>query len=271
MNQPDKAGSRSIDVSIAIDAPVEPVWQAIAEPAQLANWFPLEAQGGQGQGAAVTLSWGPDMAWTTYVTVWEPGRRVQWGNPDDASDAQLVDFTVETDGARTVVRLVHSGFGAGADWDDQFDGTLAGWTYFLLNLKHYVEQHRGTRRAMVWTRQKLSGARAAAWTRMFGDDGLVLCPLAQARAGADVAVDLGGQVPYSGRFEMVTDINGRANNVAVRLPTLGDALLFVELEPGAADPSCGIWLSTYGLDAAQVARMQADLTDRVARVVSGCH
>lgn len=76
-------------------------------------------------------------------------------------------------------------------------------------------------------------------------------------------------MPYSGRLAMVTDINnGRANNVAVRLPTLGNALLFVDLEPGATDPSCGVWLSAYGLDAAQVARMQAQLADRVSRVAS---
>jgi len=44
-----------------------------------------------------------------------------------------------------VLRLVHSGFGSGGDWDVEYDGTRQGWRACFLRLKLALEKHRGQR------------------------------------------------------------------------------------------------------------------------------
>jgi hypothetical protein len=39
----------------------------------------------------------------------------------------------------TRLRLVHSGFGPGSAWDDEFEGSKTGWAEFLKKLKEILE------------------------------------------------------------------------------------------------------------------------------------
>ena len=48
-------------------------------------------------------------------------------------------------------RLVQSGFGRGANWDEEYDGTRKAWPIFFRVLKHNVEVHRGQPRQVVIT------------------------------------------------------------------------------------------------------------------------
>jgi len=54
------------------------------------------------------------------------------------------------------------------------------------------------------------------------------------------------------------EILAPGRTLAMRIPELNEALLFIELEPGAKDVSCGIWLSTYDLDSATSYRAGID-------------
>ena len=44
----------------------------------------------------------------------------------------------------TTLRLVHSGFGPGADFDEEYDGISQGWPVELRSLRHYLENHAGS-------------------------------------------------------------------------------------------------------------------------------
>ena len=60
-----------------------------------------------------------------------------------------LDYYLSTENGKTRVRLVQSAFGASEGWDDLFEGIETGWTYFLQNLRIYLEKHQGRTRRMI--------------------------------------------------------------------------------------------------------------------------
>jgi hypothetical protein len=54
----------------------------------------------------------------------------------------IQDFYLETVEAKTVLRLVHSGFGDSTNWDLEYEGTRDGWPGCFLRLQHGLERHR---------------------------------------------------------------------------------------------------------------------------------
>ena len=137
----DEKPTRAIERTVEIDAPVEAVWKAISEGEELAKWFALDARVKPGVGGEVWLSW-PGMEGASPISVWEPGKRLQT-REEHGPVLMTVDWHLEAKGGKTILRLVHSGFGADAAWDDQYDDTSRGWAVFVGNLKHYLERHRG--------------------------------------------------------------------------------------------------------------------------------
>src|SRR4029453_18294827 len=80
-----------------------------------------------------------------------------------------VDYYLEVQGGRVRVRLVHSGFDD-SSWDDYIDGLDAGLTYFLFNLKHALERHRGVDRRQLSARFRAT-ARDGETHPVFGANG----------------------------------------------------------------------------------------------------
>lgn len=157
----DDKPTRAIEQTIEIDAPIEAVWKAIAEGEELAKWFPLEARVTPGVGGEIWMSW-PGMEFATPITVWEPQKRLQtrseWG-----PQVMSVDYFLEAKGGKTILRLVHSGFGADAEWDDQYDDTSRGWSVFLRNLRHYLGRHRGAKCRQVIIPVPIEGTVEEGW------------------------------------------------------------------------------------------------------------
>jgi hypothetical protein len=93
------------------------------------------------------------------VTGWDPPRRFaqeeEWSPGEGAAPALLAtEWLVEArSGGTCVVRMVMSGFGAGAAWDDEIDGMTEGMSVALENLRIYLTHFPG---------------RAGAWLRAFG-------------------------------------------------------------------------------------------------------
>jgi uncharacterized protein YndB with AHSA1/START domain len=144
--------SREHETCIEIDAPVEEVWKALAEPAALERWFGPKMTVEPGVGGYVLADWGPGLAWKTVIEVWEPNRhlrlvetrdRVMSPVDEPLEPCRLVeDFYLEAQGGRTILRLVHSGFGASSSWDNEYEGTRQGWKSCFIRLKHGLERHR---------------------------------------------------------------------------------------------------------------------------------
>jgi uncharacterized protein YndB with AHSA1/START domain len=146
--------SRSHETRIVIDAPIEEVWKSIAEAGALARWFAPQMTVEPGAGGSMLADWGPGLAWKTAIEVWEPNRHIRLSETRDhvmssapgeqkLEPCRLIqDWYLESENGKTVLRLVHSGFGSSADWDTEYFGTKYGWASCFLRLKHVTEYHR---------------------------------------------------------------------------------------------------------------------------------
>ena len=165
----DKA--RVIETTVEIAAPVSAVWKALTDARELERWFPLEARVTPGVGGEVFMSWGAPWEGGSRIDVWEENKRLRTRGFLEHGDASLVEYTLEARGGKTVLRLVHSGFAHGTDWEDElFGGTERGWRYELRSLRHYLERHAGTDRRALWPRAKVRGTAAEVWNRLVGKE-----------------------------------------------------------------------------------------------------
>ena len=138
---PDPGTSREIRLEIEAPGTPEQLWEAIATGPGIASWFvPAEVHP---EACTISLNFGPGMEETFPITVWEPPHRVAYAEVGGRNLAY--EFTIEAlDGGTCVVRLVNSGFGAGADWDHEYESMTGGWKLFLhmlsLGRTHFAGQ-----------------------------------------------------------------------------------------------------------------------------------
>jgi uncharacterized protein YndB with AHSA1/START domain len=155
IESPDVRSTRTHETSVWIAAPVEEVWRALTEPAEMERWFAPSITVEPGPGGFVLADWAPGLAWRTSIEIWDSGSqlrlaetrdRVMTSAPVDLPLTPCVlvqDYTLEAGDGGTRLRLLHSGFGASPDWDSEYYGTLGGWASCFLRLKHGLERRRG--------------------------------------------------------------------------------------------------------------------------------
>lgn len=180
---------RAVEVTVDIAAPADAVWQALTDPTELVRWFPHQAAVAPGSGGSVKWSWDDLWTWESEIDLWEPGRRLRLVQEDQrpfdvdggvlpqgtvASAHMVMDFTLETAAGRTRLRLVHSGFGHGAAWDDEIDGVRVGWNQELRGLAFYLERHRGRARHRAAARLTWADSQDAVWRRLLSKDAFAL-------------------------------------------------------------------------------------------------
>jgi uncharacterized protein YndB with AHSA1/START domain len=223
---------RTIDLSVEIQAPAEKVWRALATPEQIARWFAPVVTGGTAIGDKILFQWYPGGEYSKTVTARDEGRHLSFGG-----GALVIDWFIESKpGGVTILRLVNSGFGDRAEWDDMYDATAGGWRYFLFNLRDYVEHHAGEPRTIVIERREVTEPHAAS--------------MARARANLPPG------------FRVVAD--EAPARLWGTLPDHGNGLLLIENEPGADRHHYGVYLSLYGA----AKRYEGDLKPYLARMVS---
>lgn len=208
--------TRAFRMSLDIDAPADAVWRALTDAEELARWFPNSARVTPGAGGTIVWSWDRMWDWETRIDAWEPGRLLRLVQhdarpydlqgrplpPGDVEPASIaIEFTLETGQGKTRLRLVHSGFGHGAAWDDEVEGITEGWQAELRSLRHYLQRQRGRDRQMevAWLTTALS--RQAAWARLLGPGGFRLQP-AEPQAGQPFEVETPGGQRFSGSAEL---------------------------------------------------------------------
>lgn len=171
--------TRSAEGEIEIDAPAEVVWRALTEARELERWFPLEARVEPGEGGTIWLSWRNEYEGEQEILAWDPPRhlRTAWRMHQSDEPPQVTDYTVETRGGKTVVRVVTSGFPVDAAWDEWVQATIDGWRFELRSLKEYLEHHRGEDREVVYLRRRVALDVPGIWERLAVADGLGEAPL----------------------------------------------------------------------------------------------
>jgi uncharacterized protein YndB with AHSA1/START domain len=238
----DKKPVRTLELQVDIDAPIEEAWKALTEGPGLANWFaPIAEVSAPGLGATVKNGWSEEMMMSGTVTAWEPGKHVQWLDESGwmgPGTAMAMDYFLSTENGKTRVRLVQSAFGASDGWDDLFEGTKTGWTYFLQNLRIYLERHAGRTRRMISERLEATMPRKAFWKHILSSlAGVTATP----EVGDTLAVKLAEQAPSRAVVEVMVENQG----LGLRIPDLAEALLFIELEGKTDAFHVGYWLSVY--------------------------
>lgn len=159
-----RAARSHIHLSIEVPGTPEEVWETIATGPGVSSWFvPMEVDG-HVEGDAI-MDFGSYGKETTKVTAWEPPKRVVFQSGGNRPLAY--EWLVEAqDGGTCVVRLVNSGFGAGDDWDDQYDAMTHGWKIFLQSLRLQLTYFRGRRPHTFIPTVTVPGPHAAAWSTL---------------------------------------------------------------------------------------------------------
>jgi len=220
--------ARRHQFEMIIDAPADEVWRALTEGERIQQWFAPKAEVEPGEGGRILLSWGPGMEGSAPITIWEPGRRLGWTEQGDSAFPRIVEFTLEADGAKTMLRLVHSGFGAGAEFDDEYESTHGGWLTFLASLRYLVERKRGVAGRHVFRMAMLKSAPAEVWPRLTSEVGL---SAQDWTPGAPFAA----RIPGGGEISGVVWAAPKPGYAVLAVRELDDSLLalFVERSCGA--------------------------------------
>jgi hypothetical protein len=100
------------------------------------------------------------------IVAWEPLKKLSSREP-----MAVVDFTLETRGGKTVVRVVQSSFSQGADWENEwFDSTNYGWGFMVASLRWWLKVHSRESRMVAWRRIKTTISREEASQLLTGEE-----------------------------------------------------------------------------------------------------
>jgi uncharacterized protein YndB with AHSA1/START domain len=265
------APSRAFEMTLDLPATTEEVWRALTKAEELVRWFPAAARVTPGPGGSMVWSWGEGWDWGMRIDAWEPCRLLRLLQEDarpydaegrpvtegQAAPARIaIEFTLESDRGHTRLRLVHSGFGRGAAWDDEVEGITEGWQAELASLRHYLAHHRGRNRTLriAWLATPLS--RPEAWDRLVGPGGFQFTP-GDVQAGQPYDVLFPGGARLSG----VVALHLSGQTLAGTARELGNGWfrILTWCIPGGRT---GVWagVATYDQDASAVddLRVQAD-------------
>jgi uncharacterized protein YndB with AHSA1/START domain len=269
--------ARAFRMSLDLDASTDEVWRALTDAEELMRWFSTEARVTPGAGGSMLWSWGHGEDWKTRIDAWEPGRLLRLvqddAAPSDVDGRQVsqgvaepariaMEFTLETHQGRTRLRLVHSGFGEGAAWDNEIEGITEGWQAELRSLRHYLRRHRGRNRRAARALVSTGMARDAAWARLLSPGGFTLTP-AEPKEGERYEVVTPGGRRYSGVVELhlpgqtIAGTVGELDDGWFRLLTWKDA---------GGRTGVWAWLATYADDAAPVREFGDDSQAALSRL-----
>ena len=256
---------RAFEMTIDIDAPPGAVWDALTKAEELVRWFPLDARVEPGAGGSMTWSWGDMWSGTMRIDAWEPERLLrlidEQARPYDVDGGQSVapgttparvalEMTLETHQGKTRVRLVHSGFGHGAAWDDELDGVSSGWQFELRSLRHYLERHRGRERHAAWAHTGIARPIADVWSRLVSADGFPIGASVLQPGGAYV-VDAAGD-----RFSGTIELHLPGRDFFGTVAELGDGVFRLAAYPGGGKTGVTVWVATYKPEAERMRALQ---------------
>jgi uncharacterized protein YndB with AHSA1/START domain len=130
---------RTIEKELFIAAAPERIYRAFTVKEDLERWFATNADIQPEVGGVLNLRFPNDTINGAYVEL-DPPRRITftWDErPKYGITTCTIELIPEADG--TLLRLTHTGFGDGENWDELYNGVNSGWTEELGNLKAWLE------------------------------------------------------------------------------------------------------------------------------------
>ena len=130
---------------ISVDATPEQVWQAIATGPGVDSWFMGSNEIEPRLGGTTRMAVGDMFTAESTVTAWDPPHRYAHQTEKEPDGSFMAfEFLVEGRGqAGTVVRLVHSGFLGGDDWESEYEALRKGNPMYLRTLGQYLTYFPG--------------------------------------------------------------------------------------------------------------------------------
>ena len=269
---------RSAVVTLEIDAPVEAVWQALTDPVELARWFPTDAAVDPRPGGVFAVSWEGQWQWDMTITDFEPLRRLRMvdraAQPFDANGQPLSDIAamtlaleivVESRAGRTVLHLVHSGFGSGAAWDDELDGVTLGWNVELRGLRHYLARHRGRTRRIAWAHAASDRPLGDLWTQLTSPAGLIANGWSASLHGGD-RVNLRLTTGDAIEGHVIWSFPGR--QLVIDAENFDHSLVRFSLDRAGNQSMLQIWLSSWTLSDQEVQAVGDRLRHALTRTLA---
>jgi len=244
---------RAIDLSVDVDGTPEEVWEAIATGPGVSSWFiPTRIEGRAG--GEVAMDFGGYGTETGSVTAWEPHRRFVYATGGERPLAY--EWLVEArDGGRCTVRLVNSGFGAGEEWDGDFDGMSGGWRIFLESLRLHLAHFRGRQARATVPTVVLAGPNQRAWASLCTALGI-----AEDLTPGQRLVTSGDAPPLSGT---VVRADRSATTSVVHVLLDGEqGKGFIAAEGGGDQVACSLYLYRYDEPSGPADPWTPWLTDR---------
>jgi len=240
------AEKRAIELEVEVAGTPEEVWQAIATGPGISSWYvPHTVEEHEGGSATASFGPGPEMQVTGRVAAWDPPRRIVFDGGEGVPGLAFEWLVEARDGGSCIVRLVNTGFGDGAPWDDQYDQMHEGWKVFLRNLQLHLRYFRGRTATPLLPMAMWAGTREEVWQRLTTELGLPAEPIAGERlstAGRYGAPQVAGTVVESGPAWVVMLLDD---------PAPGVCLVMAE----STGPATGVsvWSYLYGEEGAAAA------------------
>jgi uncharacterized protein YndB with AHSA1/START domain len=239
------ASDKVIDLSVEVVGTPEQVWAAIATGPGVSSWYVPTTVDERGGGETTSrFGEGDEMLIRGRVVAWEPPNRVLFDGGPDVQGGLAFEWLVEgrADGT-CIVRLVNSGFGSGAPWDDQYDAMAEGWRLFLTNLQLHLERFPGQSGIAMLPMASWAGPRETTWQSLTDALGIPAAPA----VGSRIAAHGGDVPPLAGT---VAHAESWFLSVVLDEPAPGTAIIAVE---GHGDGiGVSIWQYLYGPDAAAI-------------------
>ena len=142
------ASGRTVEKELFIRASPERVFRALTEKADLERWFVSRAEVDARPGGSFSFTWQPhETVNGTFVEVDPPRRLVTLWDEGPSLGFTEVTFELTPRPGGTVLRLVHTGFGEGEDWDRLYADINSGWDAELEHLRVWLDEGR----AKVWS------------------------------------------------------------------------------------------------------------------------
>jgi uncharacterized protein YndB with AHSA1/START domain len=270
----DDTTSRSFSMTVDINATPDEIWRALTEAKELVRWFSPQARVTPGKGGSMFWGWDGHWAWESEIDAWEPGKRLRLVEHRPAFDVKgdplpgeaqhlAMEFTLETHAGRTRLRLVHSGFGQGSNWDDELESVSHGWQFELRGLRHYLERHRNKDRHHASVQHVTPLAMDIVWHRLLGPAAFVVTDgqLAQdarcvvrAATGDQIEGTCAWYAPGHDLFLIVDDLD--------------DGVFRIATWRAAGKTGVQVWMTTYDPQhAARVKDFGSRLQPLIERVV----
>lgn len=226
MNEPDP-----VIVEVTLPAPVDAVWRALRDPAELRRWFGWDHD---------DLDEEIRYIFDETVDASEDDGTLAWGHGDR--------FTLEARGGQTILRVTRPAPAAHVSWDDVYDEITEGWITFVQQLRFALARHPGEERRTVFLGGSAARDGAARLPALLALTDAALVPGERYATTAVTGEHLTGEVWHRAPHQ-----------IGVTVDQYGDGLLVATHYGASSRPPHGgadIVITTYGLDAAALADVE---------------